>query len=135
MSKVVIPGLFLTYKLGNTSPLLFPIFNTGFNSLVEQMKIQQKITKIYKRKLYKAWLYTEEHKETPDPLIKKLFSLAIKDCQQRRYIKKYMSFKHSLQDGSVKHVQKYRVTGLGRLVLIPPETSWLSELPSNIGVL
>ena len=88
--------------------------------------------RIYYRRLHKAWQLTEENKSMPDSLIKELFRLAAKDCRDRKKILKVMVFTHSLQSYGVKHKQRYRITGLDELVLMPPKNSGLNELASCI---
>lgn len=91
-------------------------------------------TTVYYRKLNAAWKRTEQNKVAPDPIITKLFALAIEDAKKRKRARANMFFTHTSKNGKTKFRQQYRLTTLGRIVLIPRQGSGLNELPSNIGI-
>jgi len=92
----------------------------------------QAVSTVYRRKLIKAWQFTEQSLNDPDPMIKNLFKLAIQDSTQRKYKAKAMVFTHSLHRRGFDHKQRYRITGLDQLVLIPPNGTGLNELTTCI---
>lgn len=92
-----------------------------------------KTTRIWYRRLAVAWEATENNRQRPDPLIRELFKAVINDAAKRRSLKGVLTCKHSLEGKGVMLTQKYRVTGFGRVVLLPPPCCpGLDELPSGL---
>jgi len=90
-------------------------------------------TKRFYRALKKSWINTQDHKEDPDEVIKQVFKQAKSHALKKKGIstRKIYSFKYKIFTKTTNIHQKYRVTALGKLVLIPSEGfTGLRELSS-----
>lgn len=95
---------------------------------------------IFHRRLRKAWLYTQEDYYQIDPLIKRLFHLAIrhakmKEARNEKGLNRVLTFSHHLQSPDTQIKQRYKATVFGQIILIPsPAESELQRLCSPIFV-